>query len=200
MAQNTLLQLKENTGAHHQALENAIPLASVSFTEEQYVALLQAFYGFFSPWEDLARLFSHDSFRVFLEDRTRAHLLVEDLKFFASTPPTTVMAVTGRLDLSTDEKLLGSMYVLEGSRLGGQVLAAKIEKELKLNSLDGVRFFRGFGSQTLPRWREFCSVIEEKATGQDKVDEMIHAAQETFSAIHNWLTPQAEKIFGKRTL
>jgi heme oxygenase len=52
--------------------------------------------------------------------------------------------------------LLGTMYVMEGSTLGGQLIARHVEVALHLGDGQGSSYFRGHGSQTGPMWKEFC--------------------------------------------
>ena len=77
--------------------------------------------------------------------------------------------------------LAGVLYVVEGSTLGGQVIARRIESSLGLTAAHGARFFNGWGSATENRWLAFWD-FAEFATGNDaKI--AIEAALACFEAI-----------------
>jgi heme oxygenase len=52
-------------------------------------------------------------------------------------------------------ELVGVLYVVEGSTLGGQVIARRVEASLGLGPAHGATFFNGWGAQTEARWSDF---------------------------------------------
>ena len=58
-------------------------------------------------------------------------------------------------ELTSAAELIGALYVIEGSTLGGQVIARRIENSLGLGVTSGLRFFIGWGKETERRWQEF---------------------------------------------
>ena len=57
-------------------------------------------------------------------------------------------------------KMLGVLYPLEGSTLGGLTIGKRLAHALGIDATSGARFFHGYGSSTAARWAETCAVIE----------------------------------------
>ena len=58
-------------------------------------------------------------------------------------------------DLATPAAIVGALYVIEGSTLGGKVIARQLAAHLGLNAAKGARFFHGHGAATEAHWGEF---------------------------------------------
>ncbi len=80
---------------------------------------------------------------------------------------------------------LGSMYVLEGSTLGGQYIARTVEQNLGLAPGEGDAYFRGYGDQTMVKWAEFRQVLETIPEEHSAI--AIDAARVTFEFVQNIL-------------
>lgn len=76
----------------------------------------------------------------------------------------------------TRSSMLGAMYVLEGSRLGAQVLLRRVNQSNDQGVLAARHFLRG--SDPAP-WSSFLRTLENAGEALD-VDEMVAAARETF--------------------
>ncbi len=87
--------------------------------------------------------------------------------------------------LETPAQALGSMYVLEGSSLGGQILSRHFEKTLGVRPDSGCRYLSAYGSDTGVMWKIFCEVLESRPTAE--VPQMTLAAVETFQILHECL-------------
>ncbi len=179
-----LQQLREATAASHAALESTLPLSGGQLTRERYIQVLQDFYGFFAAWEQEARLAAPAEWRPLLAERARTHLLERDLATLHAPLP---LELAGDLpSLHSTASLLGSMYVLEGSRLGGQYLVRDLETRLGLTPQQGLSFFYGFGLETGSRWKAFCWLLESNVTSAMSA-EVIPAARQTFAAFQRWI-------------
>ncbi len=121
-----LRALRDATSARHREVERLLP-AFDALTPAGYAAHLAALAGFHLPLED--RLFAaHDWVALGLPDaasRPRAALLEADLRGLGLDPSALPRCAT-LPDLTALPRALGAMYVLEGSRLGGQVLARQL--------------------------------------------------------------------------
>ena len=176
--------LREGTADLHASLESALPLGSIDLTLASYGQLLQGFRGYFAAWEQSAHNAAPAHLQDLLAERARTALLDRDLATLGQ-PPTPVLA-TDLPPLHPTAALLGSMYVLEGSRLGGQYLVRSLESRLGLTPEHGLAFFYGFGPQTGSRWKAFCEVLEQQVTDVT-VDTSLSAARETFTSLHRWM-------------
>jgi heme oxygenase len=137
-------------------------------------------YGFLAPYE--AALLSHAATlgpAWEIPERLRAHLILEDLH----TEPSQLAQCPTMPPLATGPQLLGAMYVLEGSTLGGQVLARQLAKA----GSDLRRYFMGYGDQTGPRWKAFCQLLAQATTPTNE-EEIVRSAIQTFQDLAAWLT------------
>ncbi len=101
--------------------------------------------------------------------KSRFQMLSADLEFFApKTVPDIVPAIRLALDFARQmrteakadpDKLLGYLYVLEGTTRGNQVHLPDIVRSFDLQSDQGVSFYRGYGKATETHWEEFRAVM-----------------------------------------
>lgn len=66
-----------------------------------------------------------------------------------------------RLELTCSGETLGCLYVLEGSMLGGVVIARNARQSLGIDIDTGGRFFHGFGKMTAAEWANFLAVLDK---------------------------------------
>ena len=88
----------------------------------------------------------------------------------------TATAIEARLAW-TRSRMLGAMYVLEGSRLGAQILLRRVEQSSDQSVLAARHFLRG-SNPTL--WSSFLGMLEDADDSLDAA-EMVAAARETFA-------------------
>jgi heme oxygenase len=180
----TLLdRLKAASQRDHHLLESDLNLLRPGFDLTEYADLLERFYGFHAAWEERARPLLESELPGFLAPRRRAHRAATDLRWLHRTPEDLPWCACLPLT-RTLAATLGSMYVLEGSTLGGQVLARHFEQILHLTD-GGCAFFRGYGDATGEMWRSFREQLVESAS--DSPEEAVEAAIDTFRAAHRWL-------------
>ena len=87
--------------------------------------------------------------------------------------------------LNTHPQLLGALYVLEGSTLGGQVIA----RQLAQAGIPLTTYFGARGSQTGPLWKQFCQLLaaEAEAATPAEQDLIVHSASLTFQRLSAWI-------------
>jgi heme oxygenase len=80
---------------------------------------------------------------------------------------------------------VGAVYVLEGSALGGPMIAPLVERHLDLAPGEGTAFFRGLGPRTAGRWADAQGRIDAwgRGCGGAEVDRAVWAAQLTFAIV-----------------
>lgn len=182
-----LLQaLRDATSAQHRQVETLLPPSWSTLGREGYVAYLRRVAGFHLPVE--ARLFAaHDWNALGLSEaaaRTRAPLLRADLAALGADVGTLPCAAE-LPDVQELGRALGALYVLEGSTLGGQVLARQVSR-----GAAGVptSFLNGAGDATGARWTSFCRFAEALAAREPQIMfQAPAAARETFAALAAWL-------------
>jgi heme oxygenase len=136
--------------------------------------------------------------------KARFELLCADLAFFSPRlVPDIRAAVLLSLEIarkictvsySSSGKLLGYIYVLQGTTKGNQVHLPDIIRCFDLTDEQGASFYRGFGDGTHSSWEEFSSVMNSIA-GEAALDEAVQGAVEMYDALeqfHNLLYPLPE--------
>jgi heme oxygenase len=176
--------LRDVTRSAHLAIENVLSLQDADLTLERYKMVLARLYGFWAAWEvQISELYNDDSF---LAPRRRAHLLAADLtslQFFDAErfPP------CPRVPINDRWMALGSIYVMEGSSLGGRVILHNVERCLGEVGKQSSRYFAGYGEQTGTMWREFLERLNETSPYDREL--VGRGALATFDSFGRWLRP-----------
>lgn len=162
-------------------LETPMPLA-------RYGRILRGFHEFLQLWEQRVRHALPEPLRPWFDARRRAPFAAHDLAALALPHDDTMRAAARasqhRLRLDSPAAAFGSLYVLEGSALGGQVLTPMLLARHGLTPERGAAYFHGFGERTGAMWREFRQLADAQA-GADETDRdaACHAAVQTFHAL-----------------
>ncbi len=185
-----LERLKRETAAAHEAVEHSIPLMSADLDLDRYTACLQRMAGIVGAWEAEAARVAPKSLRPLLDERRRLHLLQDDLRTLGA-PPATAPCCPALPPMHTEPRLLGTMYVMEGSTLGGQLIARHLERTLGLMPGVGNSFFRSHAEHTGAMWRAFCGHLRS-AIPEHSAGEVIEAAQQMFYVFGTWTASPVE--------
>jgi heme oxygenase (biliverdin-IX-beta and delta-forming) len=181
-----LARLKTETRAAHDRIEAAMDLDRRIATRDGYRGLLICFYWFHKAWEEEAADKAHD--RSFFERRRKTQHLVQDLEALGLKSEDIIRLPQCRplMPLSAPEAVLGSMYVVEGSTLGGAIIARDVENRLGLTAETGCAYFRSYGRDIAAMWKSFGAVLLE-ASSPEADDLIVESAQKTFTVMHDWL-------------
>ena len=180
-------QLRRETHAQHEAVEaNRFnqALAAGTVTAADAAWFLSKLFGFVLPLEEginqLAPLLDP---AWELASRRRAYLIPFDLEELLGYSALPLPLCPVRPPLATAAQALGVLYVLEGSTLGGQVIARQLEKA----GLDAARrYFTAYGALTGPRWQATCRLLAAAATPENEA-ELVGSATRTFHDLAVWL-------------
>jgi heme oxygenase len=177
--------LRARTAAAHQALEEGLDILSVVRSPARLRRLMERFYGFHAVWEPAIAASPAAGFAA---DRGRLGSLRADLAALgvgdagvAALPlcrPAAALAATAA-------GAIGSLYVMEGSTLGGQV----ISRALRDAGGAELAYFNPYGRETGARWRAFAAWAE--AAAAETREEAAASAQATFALLLGWLTSTA---------
>lgn len=178
---DVLTRLRQETRPYHDALEaNEFnqQLRAGTLTEAATARFLAKLYGFVVPFEQQLRAHAAEFGPEWeLPRRYRAPLLRQDL------PAADALPLAANLPpLHTRAQLLGAMYVLEGSTLGGQVIARQLAK----NGIPTRAYFSGHAEQTGPLWKSFVGLLAQAATPAT-TDDIVASATHTFQRLHAWI-------------
>ena len=150
----------------------------------KYVACLQLIHGVVAAWEQKSAENSPKNLRTFFVARQRKAMLERDLAWFGISQPDNQRPVLP--EMNDDASLLGAMYVMEGSTLGGQYIARHVEKILNLTDGNGNAYFRGYQQQTGLMWKESCEMLRTKVLDSD-AEIAIDSAKAMFSVFGSWM-------------
>jgi heme oxygenase len=170
-----LLRLREETRPAHHRLEAELDLLSDGLTLERYGAVLAHFHWFLRTWEPLvARLLADDAF---FEPRRKLALLQRDMGALNLDPIAGIC--TDLPGLSTRAQALGSLYVVEGSTLGGQVIARHARRRLGLPEGEGTAFFESYGPAVGAYWNALRHILADSSSPLTDAS-AVAAARQTF--------------------
>lgn len=176
--------LRRETASDHEAVEGSIPLMTDDLDIRRYVAVLEQLYGIVVAWEELVAEVSPDWLHDIRIPRRRQEMLRGDLAYFGveiDHPPAPTLPL-----IRSQSELLGAMYVMEGSTLGGQLIARHVERVLHLEPGAGDAYFRSHGDKTGTMWKEFCTVLRERIPDAE-ADDAVRSAKEMFRAFGIWM-------------
>ena len=144
-----------------------------------YQRVLQVLDAFLGPWEDAVAGALPAARHEWLQRRSRRPFLLQDLHALAlpslalRPPP---------LPLATPAAAWGSLYVLEGSALGGQAITRALAPA-GLRPGAGASYFHGWGDATARMWLEFRALLESELARPACVAAACAAACLTFDAL-----------------
>jgi heme oxygenase len=183
---NLLVRLKQETAAAHERIEQVFDLDLRTRSLASYRDLLVRLYGFHAAWEPRADTALGD--RPFFSARQKTHLLHNDLLALgvAESDLARLPLCIPTVPLRTPAEALGSMYVVEGSTLGGTIIARYVEHRLGLTRVTGCCYFRCYGKKVGQMWNEFGAKLSTAVAGADE-EIVISSAARTFDLMHQWL-------------
>lgn len=182
------VKLKESTRELHSQIESVPLLNKIikrNITLHEFKLLIKKFYAYIKPCENAINTLQS---RHLLSNREKTNLLKNDLvalgleeftinerNFSPILPP-----------LNTHAQVLGYMYVIEGSTLGGQIIAKILFETLNLTPETGASFFFGYGKNTRQMWNSFCQILD---TGNESEyeNETILAAKQAYTTLYDWM-------------
>lgn len=185
-----MASLKRHTADAHKQVESLMPFFTEELSVETYTATLRAFLGFFEPVErKLAVIPAWETVPIDLATRRRAHLLRADMRALgmpeseiSATPECRDLPATGNCAAG-----LGCLYVLEGSTLGGQLIAREMERRFGLDRHSGASFFSSHGKDVGAMWKEFCRAVRSYVNTPDRRAAAVNAATQTFHSFESWM-------------
>ena len=184
-------RLRAHTRAQHERIEARLDLPESIRTRDDYARVLSLLYGFHAPLE--AALLLHEpalaKVGVELSDRRKAHKARADLQFLGVDPTAIWFEFCADLPaIPTWRHAIGSLYVIEGSTLGGQVIARHLGEHLRLQSDLHLGFFSAYGSRTGMMWRNFVTALNALDLAPESAADVLQGAQETFESLEGWIS------------
>lgn len=192
--------LRAATAAAHARTEALLDGPARCSRRDSYHELLQWFGVLHEVLEPVLRVIDRRvGGRLDTARRARLPWLHADLAALGGTPARR-WAVSTRAavrDLRADgvAEAIGLQYVLEGSTLGGRVLAAIAHRELGVDRDHGGRYLHGYGSATARRWQEWWQGLPG-LVGDVDLPAVERSAQAAFAAFERAATGLAGSADG----
>ncbi len=196
LAAPIMARLRAETRPQHEATE-AIPFSAAivagSLPLASYAAQLAAYVPVHEALERALARGGHPAVpRVWDPSMRRVDLLHADLLALgfseASMPESTRAASHAfatwieRVARTAPVALLGVLYVLEGSTLGGALLRKHLAATFSLTDA-GLRYYSPYGNHPKPHWVAFSTRVNELDLTESEADAIVEAARETFDRI-----------------
>jgi heme oxygenase (biliverdin-IX-beta and delta-forming) len=190
-----LEDIRDKTSKNHARLEQTsllLPIGNKTITKETYIEILKKFYGYFHPLEQLVDNFPQ--IHTFLPDytaRRKANLIYQDLMRVTSANSQLPVELCEDLPAVTNpSQAFGCLYVMEGSTLGGKMIAKILKDVLHIDPDAGASFFNGYGKETGSKWKSFQQGLVNFSSVTSTNQEIIEAANETFAKFEKWINKE----------
>jgi heme oxygenase len=164
-----LSRLRDETAMKHKQLEEGIDLLSPSLTVERYAGILRFFWAAFAPWENAIESSCPSRYRALWQGRNKVFRIANDLHSLGmrAEPPPAAPCTPPLLD--QEAVWLGSLYVMEGSTLGGQYIARHLQQRFAWPDGYGCSFFRPYGIMTAQRWQAVRSALGDSTSPANRI-------------------------------
>lgn len=175
--------LKQNTASYHDAAEklfNSAKIFNKTFTLEDYKKIIHTNYLMLLHSEDkIFEELKDYSEKLQLSDRKKLPLIEKDLKSLLLEK----VVAGNELELISLHEALGAMYVIEGSTLGGNVIAKQLSKT---DGFDDVtfNFFGCYHENTAAMWKNFKEILDTEVQ-ENKYDEVLSGARKLYTFLLN---------------
>jgi len=184
------IRLRDATAPLHKQLDqqpllvallgNDLPLAD-------YQQLLGIYYSLYHQLEAALKHYTDQQPIAFdYQPRYKTPLLFNDLKYWHIKPEPLLCQIV-LPELNSLGALLGLLYVLEGSTLGGQFIAQHLKLTYGYTRSTGSNFFSGYGEQTTTHWQSFITYLNSFSDQPDLAAQAIDTATISFGCFNQAL-------------
>jgi heme oxygenase len=180
--------LRERTRALHAQLEDAVDLDRALGSLAGYVELLRGYLKIYTAFEaELGRQKNLEGI-VSQMYASKVPSLERDLRTLG-VEMRSLGESAERIPLpplNDLDSVLGALYVVEGSSLGGQIIYRQIQERLGIDAASGGSFFFGNGERTGAAWKRFMGILNQHISRPELAAE---AAARMFGAFAYGLQP-----------
>lgn len=168
--------LKINTAQYHDEIEQKLEsnkLFDGTFTQANYYKMLVVNHQFIKAYESEIHSFLNDSDKELLNkiNFNKLSLIEQDLEELNLTPNE-----IGTINhLNNRAEALGALYVIEGSMLGGMVIAKQLKKYPDLETAN-FNYFGHYGQDIGPIWKAFVSYLNEQLIDEQDQNDTLKGA------------------------
>lgn len=187
--------LRNATHAQHAAINRHAFIEGLTrpgFPLENYLALLRSYAALYRAAEPaIEQWLVSESSSFSYSRRRKLPWLIEDLAYFGTSPSPALYSAPV---INSWGGLVGMLYGIEGSTLGGQVISRSLRVNLGIEKQSGGRFFFSYGEATRLMWDEFLSFAATVATDQKTLSEAQQASQACFAMFERALDDAQSQV------
>ena len=178
---DALAALRQATREHHDRVDRLMDLPRMR-ERGHYARVLRVLDAFLAGWEPAAAAALGPKWQEWLCARSRRGFLRLDLDALDIEPcaPAHVAPLVGR------SAAWGSIYVMEGSALGGQFISRSMAREGR-DGHQGASYFHGWGEATGGMWREVRGLLATELDTPERIAQACQAACQTFDTLAHLL-------------
>lgn len=182
MSGGVLAALRAHTQDVHHRIDRHVDILRGEVTRDEYRRLLELLWGFHAPVE--AWLTRSGAARLLPDwpSRRKVRWLADDLRALgiSSEARSALPHVPGWWIEPTVPAVAGVLYVVEGSTLGGRVIARHVRHVV---GDVPVTFLSAYGDQTGRRWRDLRTMLD---TFDRDVAAVVAGARGAFDTFERW--------------
>lgn len=157
--------LKEQTKQQHDDTEAKLQSQKIfdkSYTLDDYKTLLIHNYKLINRYEPQIQ----EQLKNYTELKLDLRSKIESLKTDLNNLNISTENEAPIQNLENEAEAFGVLYVMEGSTLGGNVIAKQLKKNPEFEGVE-FNYFGVYGENTGPYWQEFKSIIDEKISEEN---------------------------------
>jgi heme oxygenase len=161
MLQKILKEATQNNHAELEKLMFADQIMNGTLTIYQYKQIVTTNYLVHKLLEEylITALRPETADKLNMESRRKLDSLTADINGLKMIIPSHKFD-THNIIFENDASILGALYVLEGSTLGGNVIVKKLKINPNLSSLHlDFHYYQIYGSNLIQYWKEFCEIL-----------------------------------------
>lgn len=172
--------LKEKTANYHQEIEEKLEsnkLFNSTFTDKNYYKMLQVNHVFLKSYEDSIKQFltEKDLENLALTKLNKLSLIEKDIQELGIDE----LQVNKQYELANRAEAIGALYVIEGSMLGGNVIAKTLKKYPFLEN-KSFNYFGHYGENLGSIWKTFINYINQEFTTEQEQQQVFEGAKKAY--------------------
>jgi heme oxygenase len=181
----------ETKEVHSDAEKLIIRKITMINSVDDYVKFIKLYFGFFNPLEILTRKYIGKDVLEDILERGNTKKIIDDIETCAGD--STILSAPSLPALTNVLQSIGAMYVMEGSTLGGQIIAKMLrDKSVNIPS-NGLSFFEGYKENTITMWRSFTVCLDETFKTDEEINQITLSAKNTFAKMKDWIVSNDKK-------
>jgi len=180
-----LVTLKKETASAHDTTEEVAlvdKIKNLTLSKKEYIQLISCNWWIHQGVEKAMINFFMESptpqLRAFFDKKSK--WLIKDLQELEVLPATLPFSAITYPAITTKAALIGGLYVVEGSMLGGQYMLRLFRKNPALSTIPHFHFYQGYEKQTGQRWKAFQKLANESTWTTSSVQQAVQQAKATF--------------------